>query len=826
MINRFSTIFCVFITIFGLNLVASAQEVSIPDPNLATALRKAFSLPPEEPITQQLMLELTKLTAQRAQINNLTGLEYATNLTNLNLNSNQISDISALSKLTQLEVLSIVSNPITDIGPLASLTKLRTLWFRSNQIQDISPITQLTQLVNLFLEFNQIQDISPLKRLTQLERLSLLSNQIRDIGPLAGLTQLQVLSIASNQVSDISPLARLTNLSELYLNDNTISDLSSVSRLTELRSLWLGSNQISSVLSLKVLPDLEALDISDNPISDNIFQIHQLIASGISVYFETSVPNESQIVLTRVIFNEIRNASDDKNDWVELRNVSNTDIPLNEWEISILTREGETVQSEIDVVSFPDYTLPAGRILLITNTDPNETSLLRGHNIRTPNVRKGAQHDYLVANTLKLPNIPYLLILRSLRDKNGTQEASEDVAGTYFFDGSTTNQPLTQGTASDRIKIEEVGYFVEAWSESGYQAGVGYQPRASKDTSPGTPGYPNDTLVSKNVIGQISISEVMFTNQVRNRSVPQWIELYNNSKIDVVNLNGWQMTIETRHGKQNQYSTIRLKELQVMPNQTVLLVTRTGSSSSNNIPERRVYSLYTHHLADLAQLRSNELLSQNGFFLSVSTPDGFLIDTFGNLDGDSETQDTPLWELPSGTTDSGARSSIMRLYDRATRIPLIGRDVSSWRLAVDAKLGKSTHWGDATDVGSPGYTLGGVLPVTLSSFYAERTDTGIVLKWTTESEIDNAGFNILRSETRNGTFKIVNSTLIQGAGTTGERNTYMWTDTAVKPNMVYYYRLEDVSFAGVQEQLATVRMRGHVSAKGKWLQTWGDLKTQ
>ena len=116
------------------------------------------------------------------------------------------------------------------------------------------------------------------------------------------------------------------------------------------------------------------------------------------------------------------------------------------------------------------------------------------------------------------------------------------------------------------------------------------------------------------------------------------------------------------------------------------------------------------------------------------------------------------------------------------------------------------------------------LPVNLSHFRAEHTDAGVVLNWTTESEVDNAGFYIYRSETKDGEFKVVNPTMIQGAGTTGERNEYKWTDTTAKPNTVYYYRIEDVSHAGVREQLATVRLRGLVSASGKLTTRWADLK--
>ncbi|MYB92883.1 hypothetical protein F4054_23400 [Candidatus Poribacteria bacterium] len=120
---------------------------------------------------------------------------------------------------------------------------------------------------------------------------------------------------------------------------------------------------------------------------------------------------------------------------------------------------------------------------------------------------------------------------------------------------------------------------------------------------------------------------------------------------------------------------------------------------------------------------------------------------------------------------------------------------------------------------------GTALPVTLSFFRAEFIKTSVVIKWITESEIDNAGFYIYRSETRDGHFKVVNPHLIRGAGTTSERNTYTWNDATAKPNVTYYYRIEDVSHAGDRKQLATVRMRGNISVSAaKFTTTWADLK--
>ncbi len=121
---------------------------------------------------------------------------------------------------------------------------------------------------------------------------------------------------------------------------------------------------------------------------------------------------------------------------------------------------------------------------------------------------------------------------------------------------------------------------------------------------------------------------------------------------------------------------------------------------------------------------------------------------------------------------------------------------------------------------------GAPLPVTLSNFRAEHTKAGVILKWTTESEVDNAGFYIYRSETEAGEFKVVNPTMVQGAGTTGERNEYTWTDTTAEPNTVYYYRIEEVSHAGERGQLVTVRLRGLISTSGKLTTRWAELKDE
>ena len=64
-------------TIFAQN---QPQVVEILDPNLRSALREALSLSSNQRITQARMRSLTKLSADRRGIKDLTGLEHTTNL--------------------------------------------------------------------------------------------------------------------------------------------------------------------------------------------------------------------------------------------------------------------------------------------------------------------------------------------------------------------------------------------------------------------------------------------------------------------------------------------------------------------------------------------------------------------------------------------------------------------------------------------------------------------------------------------------------------------------------------------------------------------------
>ena len=268
--------------------MASAQVVDIPDPSLRAVIEEALGKDAGTTITVPEMEKLPHIFAFDAQIRDLTGLEFATNLDGLWLADNMVSDIAPLAGLTNLTSLGLGNNPITDISALAGLTNLKALNLAFNAITDISPLASLTNLTDLTLAFNPITDISSLAGLTNLKKLGLDGNAITDISPLAGLTNLKALNLGYNTIADISPLAGLTNLTDLWLRSNAITDISSLAGLTNLKQLWLENNVISDLSPLVANMGLgrgDKLVVDNNPPSDISINTHipALEARGVRV---------------------------------------------------------------------------------------------------------------------------------------------------------------------------------------------------------------------------------------------------------------------------------------------------------------------------------------------------------------------------------------------------------------------------------------------------------------------------------------------------------------------------------------------------------------
>jgi V8-like Glu-specific endopeptidase len=87
-----------------------------------------------------------------------------------------------------------------------------------------------------------------------------------------------------------------------------------------------------------------------------------------------------------------------------------------------------------------------------------------------------------------------------------------------------------------------------------------------------------------------------------------------------------------------------------------------------------------------------------------------------------------------------------------------------------------------------------IVPVELTSFFANVNDFNITLNWSTATETNNSGFEVQRSES--GEYETI--TFINGNGTTTEPQAYSFTDEKVSVGS-YTYRLKQIDFDGTFE---------------------------
>ncbi len=124
---------------------------------------------------------------------------------------------------------------------------------------------------------------------------------------------------------------------------------------------------------------------------------------------------------------------------------------------------------------------------------------------------------------------------------------------------------------------------------------------------------------------------------------------------------------------------------------------------------------------------------------------------------------------------------------------------ASW---TTASMRQPTYPGGCSlDMGSPG-TLGAdqSLPVEISTFEIWPRDNQAVLKWVTESEVNNLGFEIWRSQYPNSDYvKIADYQTVdqlKGHISSNQRHEYRYVDKLVANGLTYWYKLVDVDLNG------------------------------
>ncbi|HFE63201.1 MAG TPA: hypothetical protein ENK14_02150, partial [Caldithrix sp.] len=164
------------------------------------------------------------------------------------------------------------------------------------------------------------------------------------------------------------------------------------------------------------------------------------------------------------------------------------------------------------------------------------------------------------------------------------------------------------------------------------------------------------------------------------------------------------------------------------------------------------------------------------FKTNTTTDDEVSLFIFSSGVPSSESVTPDIGPLGSGENDQNINAISLRQYSSSQNITIDGiRFGPSWQL--DAPL-----------------------PIELSSFTASIIKQHVKLRWTTESEIDNVGFEIVRSFEKEGNYQTIatylNNPELKGQGNSSTRTTYSFIDVTVAPGNTYWYKLVDVDNNG------------------------------
>jgi hypothetical protein len=142
-----------------------------------------------------------------------------------------------------------------------------------------------------------------------------------------------------------------------------------------------------------------------------------------------------------------------------------------------------------------------------------------------------------------------------------------------------------------------------------------------------------------------------------------------------------------------------------------------------------------------------------------------------------------------------------------------------WTGNDGTKRGKADGTGEITNIASVGYAIDtdynlAATPVELTSFTAEQTDDGIMLKWETATEVNNYGFEIERSNLRSSDKIDYDNNLedytaigfVQGHGNSNSPKSYDYLDHDYEQDqeLILKYRLKQIDTDGTFEYYSTI----------------------
>ena len=267
-------IFYVLCISLGLTSLTNAQIIEFPDANFKAMLLNAstdnsiatnashftitIDVNGDGEIQESEALQVYQLNISNAQITDLSGIEYFTNIGSLNCSYNQLTSLAGIATLPNLEKFYCSHNQFTtlDVSGLSTLTDLGC----NNNL--ITSLTLTENLKSLNCSNNPLGTLD-VSALTDLEMLICNSISLSDLD-VTNLTNLQILHCASNALTSLD-VSTLTNLTTLDFSGNSIQTID-LTALVNLEYLTCSQNGLTA-LNVSSFPNLIELSCHVNEIS-------------------------------------------------------------------------------------------------------------------------------------------------------------------------------------------------------------------------------------------------------------------------------------------------------------------------------------------------------------------------------------------------------------------------------------------------------------------------------------------------------------------------------------------------------------------------------
>ena len=379
---------------------------------------------------------------------------------------------------------------------------------------------------------------------------------ISDYSSLTSLSALTTLEMTNNDLTDIAFLSSLTNLQLLELSGNAIQDISVLSGLIDLTTLDLQNNQITDVNPLLTLTKLETLWIDNNPIANpSLLKTLQQQNPNMTLHYRFVINDPIQNAGTPIADSKLP-VEDDQPITEDDQPTTEDDQPTTE-DDQPTTERGEPIIERGE----PTFVEGESAVRWVLEQSAIGTNIGRPISATDPD---GDTLTYTLSGHTDLFHI----------DSNTGQLTTKEI----LHYSTQPSYDVNVSVADDKGGSDSIAVTIRV--------------------APTGTNIPMPELIPI----YVSFSELMFTSRGGLHSLAQWIELYNHSTTETVNMAGWLLNIEARDRNGTHRNVlISLKDFEIPPMETGLIVTWTARQESNTIPESRIYEFFDHHFDEFEQ---------------------------------------------------------------------------------------------------------------------------------------------------------------------------------------------------------------------------------